>query len=118
MAYDEGLAERVRRILAAQRGVVERQMFGGLAFMVHGHMCCGVNGDELMLRVGPAAYAEVLAMPHAREMDFTKRPMRGFVYVETAGFEEDEDLRTWIDLALNFALSLKPKSREPWSVSR
>ena len=84
-------------------------MFGGLAFLVNGNMAVGVVGDELMVRVGPDRYEEALRAPHARPMDFTKRPMRGFVFVGPAGFEEDEDLRHWIERGVRFAASLPRK---------
>ncbi len=72
-------------------------------------MACGVIGEELMVRVGPDAYDEVLALPHAREMDFTTRPMRGFVYVAPGGFEDDGDLAAWVDRSLRFVRSLPPR---------
>ncbi len=109
MAYDEGLAQRIREMLAEQHAVIEKRMFGGLAFMLQGNMCCGVNREQLMLRIGPAAYDEVLRQPHARPMDFTGKPLKGFVYVEPPGFEADEDLASWIQLSVDFALSLPPK---------
>lgn len=109
MAYDESLAERVRSLLNDQDEVFERKMFGGLAFMVGGHMCCGVNQDTLMLRVGPEAHEKVLALEHARPMDFTGRPMKGMVYVEREGFASDTDLAGWIGHALAFITSLPPK---------
>ena len=109
MAYDEGLAELMRGDLADEPGISERRMFGGLAFMLGGHMCCGVVGSELMVRVGPDAHDEALAQEHAREMDFTGRPLRGFVYVAERGFASDEDLKAWIDRGVAFAGSLPPK---------
>lgn len=114
MAYDEGLAQRIREALEngelrRDRAVVERKMFGGLAFMLGGNMCIGVSGDELMARVGPDAYADALAQPHAREMDFTGKPLRGFVYVDALGFESDEDLEAWIERGASFARSLPVK---------
>ena len=109
MPYDETLAERLRRALASQDEVVERKMFGGLAFMVHGHMTCGVAKDTLMLRVGPEAYEEVLALDHARPMDFTGRPLKGMVYVDPEGYSNDEALTAWIGRALDFVLSMPPK---------
>ena len=108
MAYDEGLAERIRAVLAAD-AVDERRMFGGLAFMVAGNMCCGIVGDELMVRVGPEAYAAALADPHAREMDFTGRAMRGMVYVDATGVTEDAALESWVQQGLAYAKSLPPK---------
>jgi TfoX/Sxy family transcriptional regulator of competence genes len=109
MAYDESDAYRVRAALAGQEAVTERKMFGGLAFMVHGHMCCGVMQDHLMVRVGPDQYADALAQPHAREMDFTGRPMKGIVWVDPPGFQSEAGLQTWIERGLAFVTSLPPK---------
>ncbi|MEZ5312786.1 MAG: TfoX/Sxy family protein [Thermoanaerobaculia bacterium] len=109
MAVDEVLASRVRRILSRRLDVEERRMFGGLAFLVRGHMCCGVVADRLMLRVGPDAYEKLLKMPHVREMDFTGRPMRGMVYVEPPGLSPDAKLREWIGRGVDFVLSLPAK---------
>jgi len=109
MAYDEGLAERLREIYSDRVEAVERKMFGGLAFMVSGHMSCGVVGESLMVRVGPAEYERSLRRPFAREMDFTGKPLKGFVYVSPKGFESDEDLQAWVDLSLVFVSSLEPK---------
>jgi TfoX/Sxy family transcriptional regulator of competence genes len=109
MAYDEGVAQRLREALADESGLTERKMFGGIAFMLRGNMCCGVVGGELMLRVGPDGYDDALSRPHARAMDFTGRPMRGMVYVACEGFESDEDLEAWLGRATTFARSLPPK---------
>ncbi len=79
MAYDEGLAQRIREALDDRPGIAERKMFGGLCFTLNGNMACGVTGDELMVRVGPDKHAEALERPHARKMDFTGRPMKGLV---------------------------------------
>jgi hypothetical protein len=102
MGYDEGVAQRLREALAHRDDVVEKKMFGGLAFMVAGHMCCGVVDDTLMARVGPDAYEQALARPEARVMDFTGLPLRGFVYVGPAGFESDAALAGWVDLCARF----------------
>lgn len=109
MAYDEGLAERVRGLLTDVPGVTEKRMFGGLAFMVQGNMACGVVGGELMVRVGPAAYREALARPHARVMDFTGRPLQGMVYVGVRGVATDHDLAGWVERGASFAASLPAK---------
>jgi TfoX/Sxy family transcriptional regulator of competence genes len=109
MAYDEQLAQRTRSALATRRGITERKLFGGLAFMLHGNMCCGIVGDRLMARVGPEAYEEALARPHAREMDFNGRPMRGMVYVEPAGVRSDRDLARWVARAVAFVETLPAK---------
>lgn len=109
MAFDEGLAERIRERVDLTAGVTEKKMFGGLCFLLNGNMCFGIVGSELMVRVGPDAYEGALALPHARQMDFTGRSMRGFVYVDEAGVGEDEDLSAWMDRGLAFASSLPPK---------
>ncbi|MDH3419495.1 MAG: TfoX/Sxy family protein [Gammaproteobacteria bacterium] len=109
MAYDEGVAERLREFYSDTPDVVEKKMFGGLAFMVGGHMSCGVVNDTLMVRVGPDLYANALSRPHAREMDFTGKSLQGFVYVDPAGFESDEALASWVDLSVSFVASLPPK---------
>ena len=109
MAYDEGLAQRVREALATRAGVTEKKMFGGLCFLVRGHMACGIVGNELMVRTGPHAWADALAQPHAREMDFTGRALRGFVYVDSPGIEDDDALGTWVRRGTDYAASLPPR---------
>ncbi len=109
MPYDEGLAERLREIFMDRQGVVEKKMFGGLAFMLRGHMCCGIVNDTLMARVGPDQYEEALSRPCAREMDFTGRPLKGFIYVAPEGFESDADLHIWVSLCEGFNRTLPPK---------
>jgi hypothetical protein len=110
MAYDEKLAERVRADLDV-RGLrfEERKMFGGLTYMISGHMCAGIVGDELMVRTGPVAHAAALKRPHARPMDFTGRPMKGFLFVAPAGVRTAGGLRKWLDLGVEHAQSLPPK---------
>jgi hypothetical protein len=112
MAYDEGLAERIRELLDGRPDVVEKRMFGGLAFMVAGHMCCGVVGEVLMARVGPGEHARALRQPHVRPMDFTGRPMKGFVFVDADGVASDADLRRWVSACRPFVESL-PAKRAP-----
>jgi hypothetical protein len=107
--FDEKLAGRVRKLLNGQPVLEEKRMFGGLAFLVNGHMCCGVLNDDLVLRVAPEQYNEAISRPYARPMDFTGRPMRGFLYVSPAGFRSARDLRTWIQGSLQFISSLPPK---------
>jgi len=109
MAYDEAVARRVRKALAGSPELVEKKMFGGIAFMLRGNMCCGVIGDRLMVRVGPDGYEAALSRPHAGPMDFTGRPMKGMVYVGSAGFASAGDLKGWIAKAMEFALSLPAK---------
>src|SRR2546426_11437084 len=112
MAYDERVARRVRSALSKHEGVVEKKMFGGLAFLIHGRMCCGVIGDELMVRVGPSAYDDALSRPHARQMDFTGKPLRGFVYVGPAGFDSTGALRAWVAKGAEFASTLPSRQRD------
>ena len=110
MAYDEGLAERIRGVLEEQPGVSESQMFGGVAFLVKGHMSVGIVQDKLMVRVGPESYDRVLRERHVRRMDFTGRPMKGFVYVVPSGYESDADLKRWVNLGVTYVTSLPAKA--------
>jgi len=109
MAFDEGLAERVRDVLRDRRDISERKMFGGLAFMSRGHMFVGILGDALMARVGPGGYASALRQPGAREMDFTGKPMKGYVFVAPSAIEGDSALARWVSEGLAFVGSLPPK---------
>ena len=109
MAYDERLAHRVRLELAAQEGVSEKRMFGGMAFMVQGNMALAIDKDRLMVRVGPDRYEAALSMPHAGPMDMTGRPMKGFVVVQPEGLDKKEGLQDWVQQGVEFALSLPPK---------
>ena len=109
MPYDETLAQRVRPVLAPRPGVVEMKMFGGLAFMLNGNMAVGILNDRLMVRVGRDAYDDALAQPHCQPMDFTGRPMRGFVMVDPAGIADDSQLADWIRRGLDFASTLPAK---------
>ena len=108
MAYDEKLADRVRDVLETEAGVTERKMFGGLAFMVRGHMACGIVGDDLMLRLGAESAEEALERPHVRPMDFTGRPMSGMVYVGPDGLQ-GAALRRWVGKSVAFVENLPPK---------
>lgn len=109
MAYDEGLAQRLRERLVEVSPVREMKMFGGLAFLVDGNMCVGVIGGELIARVGVDAVEAAMARPGARLFDFTGRPMKGWVVVDDEGLDDDEALATWVDDALRFARTLPPK---------
>lgn len=108
MAYNEELAERIRDLMPVL-GVVEKKMFGGLCFMLNGNMSCGIVGDKLMVRVGKENQKAALALPHAKPMDFTGRPMSSMVYVEPAGIESKEELEAWVRKGCDFALSLPAK---------
>jgi TfoX N-terminal domain len=109
MAYDEGLATRVRDVIGEQPGLAEKQMFGGLAFLLHGNMACGVRGDDLIVRVAADAADAALGEPGARPFDLTGRPMTGWLLVDADGHAEDDDLRGWVVRGLAYANSLPPK---------
>ena len=114
MVYDEGLAERVRAALAERGDVVEKRMFGGIAFMVHGHMSCGIVGSTLMVRLAPADAENFLSEPYVRPMDFTGRPMRGFLYVDSDGLKTGARLQKWVDRATAYA-EVQPRKAQPVS---
>lgn len=107
MVFDERLAGRMRKALGRRKGVTEKKMFGGLAFLLDGKMFCGIVKNDMIVRVGPDRYEEALARPHARPMDFTGRPMKGFVFVGPAGLESDETLAEWLEMGLKYVRSRK-----------
>lgn len=109
MAFDEGLATRVRELLGEQPGLAEKRMFGGLAVLLDGNMACGVYGDGLIVRTDPAEQERLLAEPGARPFDLTRRPMKGWVLVDPDGIAEDADLDRWITRGVRHARSLPPK---------
>jgi TfoX/Sxy family transcriptional regulator of competence genes len=109
MAFDEALADRVRDVLAPRADLSERKMFGGVAFMIGGNMAVGVIGDDLMVRLDPADAERALTEPHTRPMDFTGRPMKNMVFVDSAGTASDDDLAGWVDAGADLAASLPPK---------
>ena len=109
MAYDQGLAERLRELLQDHAGIAEKKMFGGLCFLSRGYMFVGIVGEALMARVGPDAYEKALCRPHVRVMDFTGKPMKGYVFVDPPGYEEDRDLKRWVEESLKFVGTLGDK---------
>lgn len=109
MAYSEELAGRVRDHIGSSKGVVERKMFGGIAFMNRGNMAVGVSGDELMVRVGLEGYDEAVADPGVRDFDMTGKRMKGWVLVDAQNTAEDNDLNEWVDVGMNFSSSLPAK---------
>jgi TfoX/Sxy family transcriptional regulator of competence genes len=113
MPYSELLAGRIRNSLAAlDTRFVEKKMFGGLAFMVKDRMCCGVVKNDLMVRVIDERYDEALTKPGAREMDFTGRPMRGFVFVSGEGISSEKSLREWLKMGIEFAVTARKKPKK------
>ena len=111
MAFDEKLGARVRNILERKRGYGERKMFGGLCFTLRGHMCCGIVGHDLMLRLGEEKAEAALKQKHVRPMDFTGRPMRGFLFIAPEAIDEDDDLGTWVQRCLDYN-PRAPRSRK------
>ncbi|MEV0978825.1 TfoX/Sxy family protein [Streptomyces sp. NPDC049915] len=109
MAYDEGLAERVRALLRGAPGLVEKRMFGGLAFLLGGNMAVAVTGDDLLVRVAPDGTEAALARPGARVFDMSGRPMRGWVVVAGPSVAEDDALAMWVTEGRIFAAGLPPK---------
>ena len=102
MAYDEALAQRVREAFSSQSKIEEKKMMGGLTFMVNGKMCVGILRDDLMARIAPEVYETALTKKGCREMDFTGRPMKGFVFISPEGTKRQADLDYWVGLALDF----------------
>ena len=111
MPYDERLADRTRDAIGPRIGVTEKRMFGGVAFLLDGRMFCGIANDDLMVRVGPENHAASLARPHVRPMDFTGRPMNGYIYVGPKGTKTTDAIRKWVDLSLAFVATLPNKKR-------
>jgi hypothetical protein len=109
MVYDEALAARVRRALAGRNDVIEKRMFGGLTFMLAGHMCCGVHSNELIIRLDAKTSVEDLNSPHVRPWDFMRRAMRGMFAVAPGGCADQLACNRWVQLAVRHASSLMPK---------
>lgn len=112
MAYSEKLANKVRERLAALPNMEEKQMMGGLTFMLNGKMCVGIIKDELMCRIDPAIHETVIAKTGCRTMDFTNRPMSGFIMVDERGMKNKKDFDYWIDLALEFNKKAKASKKK------
>ena len=112
MAYNEKLANRVRAVIGGVPGVAETKMFGGICFTVNGYMACGVQGSDLMARVGPENYAQALSRAYVRQMDFTGRPLKGYVYVAESGHRRRPQLEKWVGLAVEFVQTLPPKEKK------
>lgn len=107
--YNAHTARKIRDAFAQVPGLSERSMFGGIAFLLEGNMCCGVIEDRLVVRVGPGDYHDILREPHVRPMDFTGRPLEGFVYVDRDGYASPDALRHWINRSLSFVRTLPPR---------
>jgi hypothetical protein len=123
MAFDETLTARVRHTLSGRSDITERKMFGGIAFLLSGRMCCGVAGPDLVVRVVDTEMAAALARPHVRPMDLTGRPLRGFVFVSPPGCRTDAALKRWVAEGLRYVqqnygtTTVREKSDEPRSAA-
>lgn len=109
MVYDEGLSQRIRELIRDTDGIEEKKMFGGIGFLLNGHMACGVNKEELIIRVGPDYYQQALLQTGAKVFDLTGRAMTGWVAVQSPGYQRDADLEDWVNRGLGFARTLPPK---------
>ena len=109
MAYDEKLAGRVRKLLAKRKAIAEKKMFGGVAFLLNGNVCCGVHADEMIVRLNPEETDQVLAKPHTRIFDMTGRPMKGWILVKSAGVASEDALAKWVSMGVSYAASLPAK---------
>ena len=109
MPYSKSLAARIRHVLADSNGIVEKRMFGGVAFLLHGNMLVGVWNDSLIVRLGPDQGEVALSQPHVKQFDVTGRPMKGWVMVEPDGLDSDAQLRDWIERAVDFVRTLPGK---------
>jgi len=118
MAYDEKLARRIRDAIGSRYRITEKQMFGGIAFLLNGKMFCGIVKDELMVRVGPERYEGALARAHVRPMDFTGRPMVGYVFVGPRGCASAKAIKPWIEQSTAFVATLKRTRKRPAKKAR
>lgn len=109
MPYDEKLYQRINEALKTTKDIEPKKMFGGICFMHRGNMLCGIDGQRLMVRVGPDQHAQALSLKHASVMDITGKPMKGFIFVSPNGTKSVSDLKKWLKLGLNFTSSLPPK---------
>ena len=109
MAYNEALAGRVRSHLAGMPLLVEKKMFGGIGFLLQGNMACGVHGENLIVRVDPAEYEEILSQQHVKPFDMTGKPMKGWIFVTPEGVAREEELEKWIEKGVEFASKLPGK---------
>lgn len=109
MSYDEILAQRLRAQMRDEKDIEEKKLFGGIGFLARGNMACGVDKDQLVVRVDLESHAEAMDEPFTSRFDITGRPMKGWLLVDPPGFESDPDLEKWVDRGLAFARSLPAK---------
>jgi len=113
MSYDENLARRIRAIFDDNPQIEERPMFGGLAFLLGGKMCCGILQEDLVARLSHERCTEALKQDHVRPMDFTGKPMKGYVYVGPEGYRDSAALKRWVNSTVEFVSTLPRKTRKP-----
>ncbi len=111
MAFDEKLAARIRKGLGKRAGLIEKQMFGGVAFLLHGNMCVGLHKDEMIVRLNPEDTDQALREKHTRLFDLTGRPMKGWILVGPKGLATEAALGKWVAIGLTYAATLPPKKR-------
>ncbi len=109
MAYNEKLAQRIRKLLAGEPGRTEKKMFGGVSFMLHGNMACGVLKDDMLVRIDPGQHDAAVVKPLVRTFEQRGRPMKGWIMVSPDACASDEGLQEWVQKGVRFALSLPPK---------
>jgi len=109
MAFDAKLADRIRKRLGKRAGLTEKQMFGGIAFLLNGNMCCGVHKDEMIVRLAPEDTDKALASPGVHLFDLTGRPMKGWILVQPKGLATAATLGKWVGVAAKYAASLPAK---------
>jgi TfoX/Sxy family transcriptional regulator of competence genes len=109
MPYDKQMAMQIRAALSGEQALTEREMFGGIGFMISGNMACGVSGNDLIVRVGPEAYEDALQQEGVVEFDMTGRPMRGWVFVRASALPSDAELNHWVHKGVSFARTLPAK---------
>ena len=109
MAFDERLAERMRRALGRRKRLTEKQMFGGVGFLLNGNMCCGIHKSAMIVRIAPDETDRALTQAHTRPFDLTGRPMKGWILVEPAGLKTAPQLRKWVEVSARYAASLPAK---------
>ena len=109
MVYDEKLANRIQNIIQRRKGFTQKKMFGGISFLINGKMCCGVIKNDLVVRVNPGSYEKLITEKHVRPMDFTGRPMKGFVYVGPNGCKSTKMIARWVNLSVNYVNSFRGK---------
>jgi len=109
MAYDTKLGDRIREKLKDTRGLAEKKMFGGVGFMIHGNMACGILKNDLIVRINPEHHDEMMKRPHVKPFDNMGRPMVGWILVSPEGCKTDKALADWVKMGVDFAKSLPPK---------